>query len=84
MDILLHVLGATVLCSVFTYATTPWKFMAVANVMFWLLRETVQSDNLNWTLDKHLEWIAPAVIGVLVAYATDKYFNKDRRGTRSR
>jgi hypothetical protein len=51
--------------------------MAVSNALFWFFREWAQSNGGDWSFNKHLEWIAPAVIGVLVAYATDKYFNTD-------
>jgi hypothetical protein len=82
VDIFLHGAAAVLLCSVFVYATTPWKFMAVSNAVFWYGREVVQrlgsGNNSSWSLDKHLEWFVPAVLGVATSYVVHRII-KSRR-----
>ena len=74
MDLLLHGVAALVLCSAFVYATTPWKFMAVSNAVFWLGREAAQWDNGSWSTSKHLEWVVPAVLGIIASYVVHRAF----------
>jgi len=73
LDIFLHVAAAAFLTGGFVFASTPWKFMAVSNALFWIGREAAQH---NWKLRWDFEWIAPALTGVVIAYAVHRYLVK--------
>jgi hypothetical protein len=72
IDNVLHVLGAVVLSGFFVWAKTPWKFMAIANGLFWLGREAAQKS-WHFTEINHPEWVLPTVAGGIASYVVAKF-----------
>ncbi len=75
-DALLHAAAATILCTLFVLATTPWVYMAVANGCFWLGREVAQKPDKNllmWSTHKHIEWLLPTIVGIIASYVAHRY-----------
>ena len=74
VDVGLHVAGGFGVMSVFGLFALDLWFGALFNAIAWGIREDYQAHQkgrslnpLNWSMQKWLEWIAPAATGVLMA-----------------
>jgi len=74
LDILVHIAAAAGIYLALTLwiGLYPWQAAGV-NAVFWFLREMYQQwqkgkpmPPWNWSLQKHLEWIAPTATGAIL------------------